>query len=109
MIKLNIQLFGGRGAASSTTKKGRNGGKLTFGGGLNFSDRKNLVSSIKDQLNIDLNKAATSRQFAPEMGLNLDIRKLSKNEFATLKSYTNKKSIRFESNGVNEQFIWFKK
>lgn len=117
-MKLNIQLFGGRGASSSsakksegirTSKKVTKKNKTTGGGSSNFSNRKNLVNSINEQISVNLNKAATERQFAPRTGLNIDSRKLSKNEFSTLRSFTAKKDIRMESNGVYDYFIRFKK
>ena len=118
MIKLDIQLFGGRGASSGSTKKSEGirtskkvtkKNKATGGGSSNFSNRKNLVNSINEQINVNLNKAATERQFAPRRGLNIDSRKLSKNDLATLRTYANKQGIRIESNGVNDYFITYKK
>lgn len=117
-MKLNIQLFGGRGASSGSTKKSEGirtskkvtkKNKATGGSSLNFSNRKNLVNSINEQISVNLNKAATERQFAPRTGLNIDSRKLSKNEFSTLKSFAERKDIKIESNGVNDYFIRFKK
>ena len=118
-MKLNIQLFGGRGASSGSTKKRegirtskkvtKKNEKTTSGSSSNFSNRKNLVNSINEQISVNLNKAATERQFAPRTGLNIDSRKLSKNEFSTLRSFTKRKNIRMESNGVNDYFIRFKK
>ena len=117
-MKINIKLFGGRGARSGSTKKSEGirtskkvtkKNKTTGGSSLNFSNRKNLVNSINEQISVDLNKAATGRQFAPRTGLNIDSRKLSKNEFSTLRSFTKRKNIKMESNGVNDYFIRFKK
>lgn len=49
------------------------------------------------------------RQFAPRRGLNIDSRKLTQNEFNTVKSYLLKNNIRTESNGVYDYFITFEK
>ena len=113
-MKLDIQLFGGRGASSSNKVKSsskirgtqtKEQEKTKAG---NFSNRKNTVNFVKEQIDVDLNKAATERQGSPRRGLNIDGRKLDRNEFATLRTFLNKKNIRFESNGVYDYFVWFK-
>ena len=72
-----------------------------------LNNRKNLVDYIKWQLDIDLEKAITEKQFSPRKGLNIDSRKLSKNEFNSLKSKLLKEEIRIESNGVYDYFITY--
>jgi hypothetical protein len=74
-----------------------------------FNNRVNLVKYIKEQIDINLEKAITEEQFAPRRGLNIDSRKLTINEFNALKSILIKNKIRIESNGVYDYFIWFKK
>ena len=74
-----------------------------------MNNRKNLVATVKNQIDVDLDKAATERQFAPRRGLNIDSRKLNQNEFNSVKSFLNKNNIRFESNGVFEWFITYEK
>lgn len=74
-----------------------------------MNNRKNLVDSVKIQTDVDLEKAATERQFAPRRGLNIDSRELTKNEFNTVRSYLMKKNIRMESNGVYDYFITYEK
>ena len=74
-----------------------------------LNNKKNLVDYFRIQTNIDLEKAATERQFAPRRGLNIDSRKLNPNEFNTVKRILIDKNIRFESNGVNDYFITYEK
>lgn len=78
-------------------------------GSVSFNNRKNLTTHIKEQTNVDLDKMATEKQFAPRRGLNIDSRKASENDFNTLKSYLLKNNIRIESNGVYDYFITYKK
>ena len=73
-----------------------------------LNNRKNLVDYFKEQTNIDLEKTATEKQFAPRRGLNIDSRKLTVNELNTIKSILLKKDMRIESNGVHEYFITYK-
>lgn len=74
-----------------------------------MNNRENLVKHIKDLHNIDLNKSATEKQFAPRRGLNIDSRKLDRNEFNTVRHELMKNNVRIESNGVNDYFITYKK
>ena len=74
-----------------------------------LNNRKNLVDYFKIQADIDLEKAATERQFAPRKGLNIDSRKLDKNEFFTLRTMLNKKDIQINENGVYDYFITYEK
>lgn len=74
-----------------------------------LNNRKNLVSYIKEQIDVDLEKAITEKQFAPRKGLNIDSRKLTINEFNALKSILIKNKIRIESNGVYDYFITYQK
>lgn len=113
-MKLDIQMFGGRGASSSASSSNANNKpdvrirKTTVKGG-NFSNRNNMVNYIKEQIDVDLNKAATERQFAPRAGINIDSRKLSINEFNSLRSFAAKNDVLILENGVNDYFIRFKK
>lgn len=165
-MKLDIQLFGGRGASSSNNRsisssykvqetengyKGKGSELLkfiraeekdsgvsvsasvkktlkdnpnttyTFDGeklvgksnaksnAITFNNRQNLISSIQQQINVDLGKATTERQFAPRKGLNIDSKKLTRNEFFTLRTYLNKQNIQINENGVSDYFITYKK
>ena len=119
-MKLNIQLFGGRGASSSNKELNhnkrlkKNAEKLveksnTKSNAITFNNRQNLISSIQQQINVDLGKATTERQFAPRTGLNIDSKKLTKNEFFTLRTYLNKEGIQINENGVSDYFITYKK
>lgn len=74
-----------------------------------LNNRKKLVDYILMQTNINLDDVATERQFAPRTGLNIDSRKLTKDELFTLKSIIIKKDMRIESNGVYDYFIYFEK
>ena len=74
-----------------------------------LNNRKNLVDYFKIQADIDLEKCATERQFAPRRGLNIDSRKLDKNEFFTLRTILNKKNIQINENGVYDYFITYEK
>ena len=74
-----------------------------------FNNRVNLVKYIKEQIDINLEKAITEEQFAPRRGLNIDSRKLTINEFNALKSILIKNKIRIESNGVYNYFITYQK
>lgn len=74
-----------------------------------LNNRKNLVDYFRIQTDIDLEKAATEKQFAPRRGLNIDSRKLDKNEFFTLRTQLNKKGISIQSNGVYDYFITYEK
>ena len=76
---------------------------------IEFNNRKNLVSAVKEQIDVDLEKAATERQFAPRRGLNIDSRKLEKNEFSSLKTFLYKHKITMQENGVYDYFINYKK
>ena len=74
-----------------------------------LNNRKNLVEYFRIQADIDLEKAATERQFAPRRGLNIDSRKLDQNEFNTIKKIIIEKGMRMESNGVYDYFIDYEK
>jgi hypothetical protein len=74
-----------------------------------LKNKISLVNYIKEQTEIDLEKAITEKQFAPRRGLNIDSRKLNTNEFNTVKSILLKKSMRIESNGVYDYFITYQK
>lgn len=74
-----------------------------------FNNRANLVKYIKEQININLEKAITENQFAPRRGLNIDSRKLTINEFNALKSILIKNKISIESNGAYDYFITYQK
>lgn len=74
-----------------------------------LNNRKNLVEYFRIQADIDLEKAATERQFAPRRGLNIDSRKLDKNEFFELRTILNKKNIAINENGVYDYFITYEK
>ena len=74
-----------------------------------LNNRKNLVDYFRIQTNIDLEKAATERQFAPRRGLNIDSRKLDQNEFNTIKRILIEKNMSIQSNGVNDYFITYEK
>lgn len=130
-MKLDIQLFGGRGASSSegSRKRGTGSGFLNenketyeqyrervlentprpITSMTDFSNRSNMTYAIKERTEVDLKKAMTERQPRPRTGINIDSRKLSKNELNTLRLFANRNDIRMESNGTNQYFIWFKK
>lgn len=130
-MKLEIQLFGGRGASSSegSRKRGSGSGFLNesretyeqyrervlentprpITAMTNFSNRDSMTYAIKERTEIDLKKAITENQPRPRTGINIDSRKLSINELNSLKSFANRNDIRMESNGTNSYFIWFKK
>lgn len=74
-----------------------------------MNNRKNLVETLKIQVDVDLEKAATERQFAPRRGLNIDSRKLSQDEFNSVKSYLGKNNVNIQSNGVYDYFITYQK
>ena len=74
-----------------------------------LNNRKNLVEYFRIQTDIDLEKAATERQFTPRRGLNIDSRKLDQNEFNTIKKIIIEKNMRMESNGVYDYFITYEK
>ena len=73
------------------------------------NNRENLNALIKEQINVDLDKAATERQSHPRRYLNIDSRKLSHNELNSLMYYANKNHINIESNGVYDYAITYKK
>ena len=130
-MKLDIQLFGGRGASSSEGSRSRGTGSGFLGqeketysqyvervlenkprpitAMTDFSNKSNMTYAIKERTEIDLKKAMTEKQPRPRTGINIDSRKISRNELNTLKSFANRNNIRMESNGANEYFIWFKK
>lgn len=130
-MKLDIQLFGGRGASSSegSRKRGTGSGFLNQGGETyeqykervlentkrpitamtDFSNRDSITYAIKERIEVDLKKAITENQPRPRTGINIDSRKLSRNELNSLKLFANRNSIRMESNGTNDYFIWYKK
>ena len=74
-----------------------------------LNNRKNLIEYFRIQTNIDLEKAATERQFAPRRGLNIDSRKLDQNEFNTVKKIIIEKGMSMQSNGVYDYFITYEK
>ena len=74
-----------------------------------LNNRKNLVEYIKEQIDVDLEEAATEKQFAPRRGLNIDSRKLTVNELNSIKTIMIKKDIRIEANGVYDYFIYYEK
>ena len=74
-----------------------------------MNNRKNLIDKLKIQIDVDLEKSVTERQFAPRKGLNIDSRKLNQNEFSSVRSYLSKNNVRIESNGVFEWFITYQK
>lgn len=74
-----------------------------------LNNRKNLVDYVKEQIDVDLDEAATENQFAPRRGLNIDSRKLTINELNFVKTIMIKKDIRMESNGVYDYFIYYEK
>lgn len=91
----------------SLTEAMKESGK--FGKISTLNNRKNLVNYVKEQTNVDLEKAITEKQYRPRAGINIDSRKLTQNEFNTMKLFLIKKEVRIESNGVYDYFIWFKK
>ena len=131
MIKLNIQLFGGRGASSSVGSRSRGNGSGFLGQEretysqyvervlennprpitslTDFSNKNNMTYAIKERIEVDLKKAMTEKQPKPKTGINIDSRKLSINELNSLRLFANRNDIRMESNGTNQYFIWFKK
>ena len=52
-----------------------------------LNNRKNLVDYVREQIDVDLEEAATENQFAPRRGLNIDSRKLTINELNSVKMY----------------------
>lgn len=74
-----------------------------------MNNRKNLIDTLKIQIDVDLEKSVTERQFAPRKGLNIDSRKLNQNEFSSVRSYLSKNNVKIESNGVFEWFITYQK
>lgn len=74
-----------------------------------LNNRKNLVEYFRIQTDIDLEKAATERQFAPRRGLNIDSRKLDQNEFNIVKKIIVEKGMSMQSNGVYDYFITYEK
>lgn len=74
-----------------------------------LNNRKNLVDYVKEQVDVDLDEAATENQFAPRRGLNIDSRKLTVNELNFVKTIMIKKDIRMESNGTYDYFIYYEK
>ena len=73
------------------------------------NNRESLNALIKEQIDVDLDKAATERQAHPRSYLNIDSRKLSKNELNSLMYYANKNDINIQSNGVYDYAITYKK
>ncbi len=74
-----------------------------------LNNRKNLVEYVKQQIDIDLEEAATENQFAPRRGLNIDSSKMTINELNNVKNIMIKKNIRMESNGIKDYFIYYEK
>lgn len=74
-----------------------------------LNNRKNLVDYVREQIDVDLEEAATENQFAPRRGLNIDSRKLTINELNSVKTIMIKKDIRMESNGTYDYFIYYEK
>lgn len=74
-----------------------------------LNNRKNLVEYVKQQIDIDLEEAATENQFAPRRGLNIDSSKMTINELNNVKNIMIKKDIRMESNGIKDYFIYYEK
>lgn len=74
-----------------------------------LNNRKNLVDYVKEQIDVDLDEAATENQFAPRRGLNIDSRKLTVNELNYVRTIMIKKDIRMESNGTYDYFIYYEK
>ena len=128
-MKFNIQLFGGRGASSSEGSRSRGTGSGFLGGETyeqyqqrvlentprpitsmtDFSNRSNMTYAIKERIEVDLKKAITENQPRPRTGINIDSRKLTRNELNDLRLFAERNNIRMESNGTNEYFIWYKK
>lgn len=87
----------------------KNSGKFDKKTPTTLNNRKNLVDYVKEQIDVDLEKCATEKQFAPRRGLNIDSRKLDINELNSLKTLMLKKEMRMETNGVYDYFINFEK
>lgn len=76
-----------------------------------LKNRESLTSYVKEQVNVDLNKAATEKQSHPRSYLNIDSRKLTENEMYNLRkalqSYGH--NINIESNGVYDYAITYER
>lgn len=70
-----------------------------------LNNRKNLVEYVKQQIDIDLEEAATENQFAPRRGLNIDSSKMTINELNNVKNIMIKKDIREKINLYNSFIV----
>ena len=93
----------------SLTEAMRESGKFGKSNSAKLNNKKNLVNYIKEQTNVNLEKAITEKQPKPRSFLNIDSRKLTTNEFNTVKSIVLKKTMRIESNGVYDYAIFYEK
>lgn len=85
--------------------------KIDLGRFQPISNRKELTTFVKNQINLDLDTIATERQSRPRSFLNIDSRKLSPSDFNNLKGVLQKygHNISVESNGVYDYAISYEK
>ena len=116
--------MGGRGASSSATTNTKT--KSLFNNSnreqrpdvrvrasnVQLNNKKSVIDFVKQQTEIDLNKAVDEDRFSTKSRTYLDIdsRKLSTNEFNTIRKLLQyDKGLRFESNGAYNYAIYYKK
>lgn len=76
-----------------------------------ITNRKQLTSYVKEQINMDLESMATERQSHPRSYLNIDTRNLTPSEFNQLKNVLKDygHDLRIESNGVHDYAITYER